>query len=109
MQSVGPYFLVGSGGGLGAGLNGDCFRGVRHPWVGLAGCGGGLLRMDDGALGDGDVDEGLDGVVLGGRFCPGGGLWGEGGLGCGGWGVLVWVRVLVRALSPRLPSLILWY
>ena len=29
--------------------------------------------MDDGALGDGDVDEGLDGVVLGARLCGGGG------------------------------------
>ena len=77
----------------GAGLDGDCGRGVRRLWVGLAGGGGGLCGMDDGALGDGDVDEGLDGVVLDGRLCSGGGRWWEGGVGCGGWGVLAWVRV----------------
>ena len=64
--------------------------------------------MDDGALGDGDVDEGLDGVVLAGRLCGGGGRWWEGGVGCGGWGVLVWVRVWVRAVSLGLASLRLW-
>ena len=64
--------------------------------------------MDDGVLGDGDVDEGLDKVVLGGRFCGRGDHWGEGGSGCGGWGVLVWVRVWVRAVSLGLPSLLLW-
>ena len=31
----------------------------------MAGGAGGMWGMDDGALGDGDVDEGLDGVVLG--------------------------------------------
>ena len=64
--------------------------------------------MDDGALGDGDVDEGLDGVVLGGRLCGGAGRWEEGGLGCGRSGVLVWVRVSVRVVSPGLPSSLLW-
>ena len=54
--------------------------------------------MDDGALGDGDVDEGLDGVVLGGRLCGGGACRWEGGVGCGGWGVLAWVRVWVTEL-----------
>ena len=54
--------------------------------------------MDDGALGDGDVDAG----------CGGGGRWGEGGSDCGGWGVLVSVRVWVRAGSLGLPSLLLW-
>ena len=54
--------------------------------------------MDDGALGDEDVDEGLDSAVLGGRLCGGGGCWWEGGMGCGGWGVLAWVRVGVRAV-----------
>ena len=73
MQPLGPYGLVGSGGGLGAGLNGDRGRGVARPRVGLAGGGGGLWGVDDGALGDGDVDEGLNGVVLGGRLCGGGG------------------------------------
>ena len=85
-QSLGLYCLVCSGGGSGAGLNGDCGRGVRRPWVGLA-------------SGDGDVDEGFDTVVLGGRLCGGGGRWWEGGVGCGGWGVLVRVGVWVRALS----------
>ena len=46
--------------------------------------------------------------MLGGRLCGGGGRWGEGGLGCGGWGVLVWVMVWVRAVSLGLPSLLLW-
>ena len=48
------------------------------------------------------------GVVLGGRLCGGGGRWWEGGLGCGSWGVLVWVRVLVRVAFPGLASLRLW-
>ena len=64
--------------------------------------------MDDGALGDEDVDEGLDGVVLGRRLCGGGGRWGEGGSGCGDSGVLVWVMVPVKAGSLWLPSLLLW-
>ena len=67
--------------------------------------GGGLRGVDDGALGDGDVDEGLDGVVLGGRLCGGGGCWWEGGVGCGGWGVLALVRVWVRAVSLGFVSL----
>ena len=64
--------------------------------------------MDDGALRDGDVDEGLDGVVLVGRLCGGGGCRWEGGLGCGGWGVLAWVTVWVRAVSVGFVSLHLW-
>ena len=107
-QSLGSYCLVGSGGGSGAGLKGDCGLGVPAPWVGLAGGGGGLWGVDDGALGDGNVDEGLDGVVLGGPLCGGRGRRWEGGLGCGGWGVLVWVSVWVRAVSLGLPSLRLW-
>ena len=99
---------MGSRGGSGAGPNGDCGRGVPRPWVGLASSGGGLWELDDGALGDRDVDEGLDGVVLGGRLCGGGGIWWEGGVGCGGWGVQVWVRVWVRAVSLGLASLRLW-
>ena len=99
---------MGSGGGSGAGLNGDYGRGVPRPWVGLASGGGGLWGVDDGALGDGDVNEGLDGVVLGGRLCGGGSPWWEGGVGCGRWGVLVCVRVWVRATSLRLASLRLW-
>ena len=97
-----------SRGGSGAGLNGDCGRGVPRPWVGLASGCGGLWGVDDGALGDGDVNEGLDGVVLGGHLCGGRGRWWEGGVGCGGWGVLVWVRVWVRAVSLGLASSRLW-
>ena len=63
-QPLELYYVVGRGGGSGAGLDGDGGRGVTHPWVGLAGGGGGLWGSDDGALGDGDVDEGLDGVVF---------------------------------------------
>ena len=85
-QPLGLYCLVGMGGASGAGLNGDCGRGVQRPWVGLAGGHGVLSGVDDGALGDGDVDEGLDGVVFAGRLCGGGGRWSEGGVGCGGWG-----------------------
>ena len=64
LQPLGLYSLVGSGSGWGAGLDGDRCRGVPRPRVGLAGGGGGLRGVDDGALGDGDVDEGLDGVKL---------------------------------------------
>ena len=46
--------------------------------------------------------------MLGGRLWGGGGRWGEGGSGCGGWGVLVWVRVAVGSRSLSLPSLPLW-
>ena len=67
-------------------------------------CGG----LDDGGLGDRDVNEGLDGVVLGGRLCGGRGRWWEGGVGCGWWGVLVLVRVWVRVVSLGLASLPLW-
>ena len=107
-QPLGLHYVVGRGGGSGAGLDGDGGRGVPHPWVGLAGGGGGLWGMDDGALGDRDVDEGLDRVVLGGRLCGGGGCRWEGGVGCGGWGVLAWVRVCVRAVSVGFVSLRLW-
>ena len=57
--------------------------------------------MDDGALGDRDVDEGL----LGSRLCGGGGRWWEEGVGCGWWGVLAWVTGWVRAVSLGLASL----
>ena len=107
-QSLGLHYVVGRGGGLGAGLDGDGGRGVPRPWVGLAGGGGGLRGMDDGALGDADADEGLDGVVLGGRLCGGGGCRWEGGVGCGGWGVLAWVRVRVGVVSVGFVSLRLW-
>ena len=107
-QPPGLHYVVGRGCGSGAGLDGDGGRGVPRPWVGLAGGSGGLLGMDDGALGDGDVDEGLDGVVLGCRLCGGGGCRSEGGVGCGGWGVLAWVRVRVGAVSVGFVSLRLW-
>ena len=107
-QSPGLHYVVGRGGGLGAGLDGDGGRGVRSPWVGLAGGGGGLCGMDDGALGDGDADKGLDGVVLGGRLCGGGGCRREGGAGCGGWGVLAGARVRAGVVSGGFVSLHLW-
>ena len=107
-QSPGLHYVVGRGGGSGAGLDGDGGRGVPSPWVGLAGGGGGLWGMDDGALGDGDADEGLDGVVLGGRLCGGGGCRWEGGAGCGGLGVLAWVRVRAGVVSDGFVSLRLW-
>ena len=107
-QPLGLHYVVGRGGGSGAGLDGDGGRGVPRPWVGLAGGGGGLWGADDGTFGDGDVDEGLNGVVLGGRLCGGGGCRWEGGVGCGGWGVLAWVRVWVRAVSVGSVSLRLW-
>ena len=102
LQPLGPYGLVGIGGGSGAGLNGDRGRGVSRPRDGLAGGGGDLWEVDDGALGDEDVDEGLGGVVFGGRFWGGGSRLGGGGsLGNAEWGVLawVWVSVWVRAGS----------
>ena len=107
-QSPGLHYVVGRGGGPGAGLDGDGGRGVPRPWVSLAGGGGGLWGMDDGALGDGDADEGLDGVVLGGRLCGGGGCRWEGGVGCGGWGVLARVRVPLGVVSVGFVSLRLW-
>ena len=107
-QSPGLHYMVGRGGGSGAGLDGDGGRGVQRPWVGLAGGGGGLWGMDDGALGDGDADEGLDGVVLGGRLCGGGGCRWEGGVGCGGRGVLAWVRVRLGVVSVGFVSLRFW-
>ena len=99
---------MGRGGGWAAGLNGDCGRGVPRPWVGLASGDGGLWGGGDGALGHGDVNEGSDGVVLSGRLCGGGGRRWEGGVGCCVGGVLVLVRVRVRAVSLGLASLRLW-
>ena len=103
-----PVPLVGVGGLASWAVPGaalcDGGRGVSRPWVCLAGGGGGLWGIDDGALGDGDADEGLDGVVLGGRLCGGGGCRWEGGVGCGGWGVLAWVRVRVGVVSVGLVS-----
>ena len=107
-QPLGLHYVMGRRGGWGAGLDCDGGRGVERPWVGLAGGGGGLRGMDDGALGDGDADEGLDGVVLGGRLCSVGGCRWEGGVGCGGWGVLAWFRVRVGVVSVGFVSLRLW-
>ena len=61
--------------------------------------------MDDGALGDGDFDEGLEGVVLGGRLRGGGGCRREGGAGRGGWGVLAWARARAGVVSGGFVSL----
>ena len=58
--------------------------------------------------GRGDVDKGLDRLVLDGCLYGGGGRWWEGGVGCGGWGVLPWVRAWVRVVSLGLVSLCLW-
>ena len=107
-QPLGLHYVVGREGGFGAGFDGDGGRGVPRPWVGLAGGGDGLSGIDDGALDDGDVDEGLDGAVLGGRLRGGGCCRWEGGVGCGGWGVLAWVRVWVGAVSVGFVSLRLW-
>ena len=107
-QPLGLHYVVGRGGGSGSGLDGTGGRGVPRPLVRLAGGGGGFRGVDDGALGDGDVDEGLDGVVLDGRLCGGGGSRLEGGVGCGGSGVLAWVRVWVRTVSVGFVSLRLW-
>ena len=46
--------------------------------------------------------------MLGGRLCGGGGCWWEGGVCCGGCGVLAWVRVWVRAVSLGLASYRFW-
>ena len=64
--------------------------------------------MDDGALDDGDADEGLDRVVLGGCLCGGHVCRWEGGVGCRRWGVLAWVRVRVGVVSVPFVSLRLW-
>ena len=95
LQPLGLRGLVDSGGGFGAGLGGDRGRGVPRPRVGLAGGGGGFWGPDDEAPGDGDVDEGLDGVVLCCRLRGCGSRLGQRGSGCGGFGVLVRVSVKV--------------
>ena len=106
LQLLGLYGSEGSGGGLGVRLDDDSGRGVPCPRVGLASGRGGLRGMDDGALGDRDVDEGFDRVVLCDCRCGGGSRWAEGRSGCAGCGVpaCVWVRVWVRAGTPLLQS-----
>ena len=116
-------------GGGGLGIVGSP-RGCTMWWAGGAGWGPGLTvtvvegshvpgsvwpavvvafrGMDDGALGDGDADEGLDGVVLGGPLCGGGWCRREGGAGCGGCGVLAWARVRAGVVSGGFVSLRLW-
>ena len=61
------WWIVGAGLGWG--------RGVPRPWFGLAGGGGGLLGPDSGAFGDGDLDEGLEGVMLRVGLCGGSSCW----------------------------------
>ena len=80
-------------------------HGSGWPAAGVV-CGGCMT-----GLGDGDVDKGLDGVVLGGRLYGGGSCWGEGGSGWSGCGVLAWVwfRVRVRAGSSLLPCYRSWF
>ena len=89
LQPLGLSGLVDSGGGFGAGRDGDRGPRVPHPRVGLAGGNGGLWGLDGGTLGAGHVDEGLDGVVLCGCLCGGVSCWMQGGSGCGGRWALV--------------------
>ena len=105
LQPFGLHGLVESWAGFGAGLDGDRGRGIPRPRVGLASSAGGFSGVDGGALGDGDVDEGLDGVVLCGRLRGGGSRCGAGGSVCVGCGVLAWVlvRVWVGAGQLLLP------
>ena len=87
-QPLGLHYVVGRGGGLGAGLDGDGGRGVPRPWVCLAGGGGGLRGMDDGALGDGNADKGLTGSCWGAASAVVSGAGGRGAwvvLGRGSW------------------------
>ena len=72
LQFSGLQRVSDSWAGSGVGFDEDQGRGAPCPWVGLAGAGGGLSGPDRGALGDGDVDECLDGIVLRG-FLRGGG------------------------------------
>ena len=104
LQPLGLYGLVDIAGGLGAGLDGDRGRGVPRRRVGLWG-------LDGWALGDKDVDEGLNGVVLCGRLRGGGSRWGEGGSGISGRMVLAlfWVRVWVRTGPLLLPLRVLCF
>ena len=61
LQPLGLPGRPDSCGGLQGCFDGDRGRGVPRARVGLAGGGGGMRMPDGRALGDGDVDEGLDG------------------------------------------------
>ena len=100
LQPLGSYGLVESGVGFGVGLGEDPDGGVPRPRVGLAGGGGGLSGMDGGALGDRDVAEVLDGVLLCCCLRGGGSCMGQGGVACSGRGILVAGTLL--ALLPLL-------
>ena len=106
LRPFGLYGLVESGGGSGAGLDGDRGRRVPRPRVSVPGGGGHLWGVDGAALPDWDVDEGLDGVVLCGRLRGGGSRLGGGELGFGGCGVLAWVRVRVGVRARPLMLLL---
>ena len=93
LQALGLYGLVDSGGGLGAGLDGDQSPVIPHLRIGLAGGGGVLWGVDGGALGHGNVEEGLDGVVLCGHLRGDGSRWGEEGSGWGGCELLALIMV----------------
>ena len=107
-QPLGLHYVVGRGGGSGAGLDGDGGRGVPRPWVGLAEvvvvCGGWMTgRLVTGMLtrvwtGSCWVAASAVVVAAGGR-----GAW----VVVGGR-VLAWVRVWVRAVSVGFVSLRLW-
>ena len=96
------------GAGSGPGLTLTVDEGSQVPWLVwpavVVVCGGWMT----GRLVTGVADEGLDGVVLVGRLCGGGGCRWEGGVGCGGWVVLAWVRVRVGVVSVGFVSLRLW-
>ena len=97
-----------AGAGRGLGLTVILVEGSHVPGsvppAAVVVCGG---RMT-GRLEIGMLTRNFDGVMLGGRLCGGGSRWWEGGMGCCRSGVLVWVRVWVRAVSLWLALLRLW-
>ena len=99
-QACMAWWIVGAG--LGPGLTETAGKGSRvlgRVWTAVvAVCWG----ADGGSLGDGDVDEGLVGVVLCGPLPGGGSCRGQGGSGRGGRGVLVAGAFLWVLMSPLL-------
>ena len=95
LQPLGPYGLVGSGGGSGAGLYSNRGRGSNVPgsvWpAAVVVCGGWMTgRLEMGLLTR--VWTGSCPVAASVVAAP---AWGEGGSGCGGWKVLAWVWLRV--------------
>ena len=96
------------GAGRGPGLTVTVVEGSHVPgsvWPAAVVVRGGWMM---GRLEMGMLARVWPGVVLGGRLCGGGGRWWEGSAGCGGWRVLAWVSVWVRAVSLGFVSLRLW-